>query len=127
MSMRISDQIAGAGLMCLALAACDQGENKAAHPFEGSPGAGEALADCAIGAGGKWARSCLVEQDGRVLTIRHPDGGFRRFEIVDGQKGLASADGAEPAGIAIIADGQIEVSAGDDRYRLPATISRAAS
>lgn len=61
-----------------------------------------------------------------MLTIRHPDGGFRRFHILEDQRGLASADGAEAAKIAIVADGQIEVSAGEDHYRLPATISRTA-
>lgn len=127
MSMRISEQIAGAGLMCLALAACDQGGDKAPHPFEGPSAARQALADCAIGAGAKWERSCSVEQDGRFLTIRHPDGGFRRFRMLEDQRGVASADGAEPAKIAIVGDDQIEVSAGDDRYRLPATISRAAA
>lgn len=124
MSMRISEQIAWAGLMCLALTACDQGGDKAALPFAGSSQVREAFADCAIGTDATWARSCSVEQDGGVLTIRHPDGGFRRFQILDDQRGLASADGAESAKISIIADGQIEVSAGDDRYRLPATISR---
>ena len=122
--MRISKKIVWAGLMCLALASCDQGGDEAARPFAGPASAQGALADCAIGAGATWARSCSVEQQGAVLTIRHPDGGFRRFQILEDQRGLASADGAERAKIAIVADGQIEVSAGDDHYRLPATISR---
>lgn len=123
MFMPISEQIAGAGLMCLALAGCDQGEG-AQSPFANSEK--RALADCAIGADAKWARNCVVEQDGELLTIRHPDGGFRRFHILGDRRGLASADGAEPAKIAVISDAVIEVSAGEDHYRLPATISPAA-
>lgn len=127
MSMPISKLIAGAGLMCLALAACDEGANKAARTFAPSSSTREALADCAIGVGAQWTRTCLVERDRSVLTIRHADGGFRRFQILDDQRGLASADGMEPAKIAIISDGQIEVSAGEDHYRLPATVSPTAA
>ena len=125
MSMRISEQIAGVGLICLALAGCDQGEG-AQSPFANSASEKRALADCAIGADAKWARNCVVEQDGELLTIRHPDGGFRRFHILGDRRGLASADGVEPAKIAVVSDAIIEVSAGEDHYRLPATILPAA-
>lgn len=124
MSMRISEQIAGTGLLCLALVGCDQGEG-AQSPFANSASEKRALADCAIGADAKWARICAVEQDGELLIIRHPDGGFRRFHILDDRRGLASADGAEPAKIAVISDAVIEVSAGQDHYRLPATVTPA--
>jgi hypothetical protein len=60
--------------------------------------------------------------DGAILTLRHPDGGFRRFRIVTDGRGLAPADGAEKAKITLIADKRIEVTVGEDRYRLPATV-----
>ena len=120
MSMRTSDKIAGAGLLCLALTGCnDNGSIQAADRESGRA----AVADCAVGSRSAWARTCLVEQAGAILTVRHADGGFRRFTILNDGRGLASADGAEPARIAILKQGQIEVSAGEDRYRLPATIA----
>ena len=127
MSMRISDKIAGAGLICLALAGCDKDGDGAASAFGDSRPERQAVADCAIGPSAQWARNCVVERDGPVITIRHSDGGFRRFEILKDRRGLAAADGAEPTSLAVVGDGQIEVSAGDDRYRLPATISGTAT
>ncbi|ANI76598.1 MULTISPECIES: hypothetical protein [Sphingobium] len=121
MSMRISDKIAGAGLLCLALAACDS--QSAALP-DATLGRA-AVAECAIGPRAEWTRNCLVEQSGKLLTVRHGDGGFRRFTILEDGRGLAAADGAEPANVAIVGKGQIEVSAGEERYRLPATIAGA--
>lgn len=123
MSMRISDKIAGAGLICLALAGCDKDGDGAESVFGDSKPERRAFADCAIGPGAQWRRACVVEQDGPVITIRHSDGGFRRFEMLKDSRGLKAADGAEATSIAVVDDGQIEVSAGDDRYRLPATIS----
>lgn len=127
MSMRTSKWIAGASLICLALAGCDKDDGTAARAFPDSGSDGQARADCANGPGAQLRRTCVVEQDGPVLTIRHSDGGFRRFQILNDRRGLATADGAEPATIALVGDGQIEVSAGDDRYRLPATISGTAT
>jgi hypothetical protein len=120
MFMRTSDKIAGVGLLCLALAGCD---NNGSMQAAGTGSGRAAVADCAIGSRSGWARTCLVEQAGAILTLRHADGGFRRFTILKDGRGLASADGAEPASIAILEQGQIEVSAGEDRYRLPATIA----
>ena len=117
MSMRISDKIAGAGLLCLALAACDS------EPVASGYSSHQAVADCAIGPAAGWTRSCRAEQEGALLTLRHADGGFRRFTILDDGRGLAAADGAEPANVAIIDKGQIEIGVGGDRYRLPATVA----
>ncbi|BBC72962.1 conserved hypothetical protein [Altererythrobacter sp. B11] len=97
-------------------------------------GAPEAYAEnaveCALDGGKAFERTCPVErsvEDGRLfLTIRHPDGGFRRFEVLDDGSGLAAADGADPAHVTLrdpAAGGGIEVAIGGDRYRLPATLS----
>ena len=119
MFTRISERMAGAGLLCLALAACDGGEAAAVR----EPGKVGGMADCAIGGQADWSRSCPVEQNGDLLTFRHEDGGFRRFRIVQDGRGLAAADGAEPVAVRIAGQGQVELSVGTDRYRVPATIA----
>ncbi len=71
-------------------------------------------------------RVCTTEQiagnEGKILVIRHPDGGFRRFDILTDGRGLAPADGFDETKISLLSDGMIEVSSGDDKYRLPAQI-----
>jgi hypothetical protein len=79
--------------------------------------------DCALAGAEGFERACLVERgEGGSLTIRHPDGGFRRLLITDDRRGVVAADGAAEARVEIIAGKVIEVSIEDDRYRLPATI-----
>jgi hypothetical protein len=72
------------------------------------------------------APDCRLERSrdegGGLLTIRHPDGGFRRLRIVDDGRGLETADGAEPARVAIISASMIEVDVAADSYRFPATV-----
>lgn len=82
----------------------------------------DSLIDCAIGKG-DWSRACGVEREGDMLTLRHPDGGFRRLRIVQDGRGLVSADGAEDAKLTIIDKGLVEVTIGIDQYRLPATVA----
>jgi len=83
---------------------------------------GDDLIDCATGSAAGFAHDCAVErtvQDGAVvLIVRHPDGGFRRFKVVDGGQSLAAADGAEALAIAANAD-RLDVSVDGDRYRIP--------
>lgn len=95
---------------------------------DGGPasGVGAMRVECAIGKNGGWARNCPVERAGDMLTLRHPDGGFRRFRIVHDGRGLIAADGAEQGKLAIMDKGRIELAVGDDRYRLPATIAQGA-
>ncbi|WP_030541788.1 hypothetical protein [Sphingobium sp. DC-2] len=128
MSMRISETLAVAGLLCLALAACDSGRDPASALPETaavSDGTG-GMADCAIGPRAAWSRSCAVERSGDLLTLRHPGGGFRRFHVVTDGRGLVAADGSEQAAVTVLGKDQIELSIGEDRYRLPATIAAAA-
>lgn len=119
--------MAGAGLMCLALAACDRipvpGNGSSAG---GGPPVTAGLADCAIGSGKPWHRDCSVDQQGDILIFRHPDGGFRRLHILRDGRGVMAADGAEPAAVSIVGKGLVEVSVGDNRYRIPATIASVA-
>ena len=53
------------------------------------------------------------------LVVRHPGGGFRRFEVVPGQ-GVTVTDGAD-AGKVQVAGDKLEVTVGADRYRFPYT------
>lgn len=125
--MRISDPrwLAGA----LALAGCSGGEADRQAVAQNSPAAeqkpGLAI-DCALAGAAAFARDCTVEQSGVgnavVLTVRHPDGGFRRLRVTQDGHGVAAADGAQPASVSIAGDRQIEVSVAGDRYRLPATV-----
>src|SRR4051812_34405865 len=61
--------------------------------------------DCAI-AGGPFAHACTVERtagkDGLTLTVRAPSGSFRRLEVTGDGRGVAAADGAEPAKVTVI-------------------------
>ena len=85
----------------------------------------DGMVECAIGGSGGWARDCGIERAGKMLTLRHPDGGFRRFRVLDDGRGLEAADGAEAVKLTILDDRRIEMLAGADRYRLPAQIGAA--
>lgn len=82
------------------------------------------MIDCALAGAHDFARDCRiqrrVEEGVLVLVVHHPDGGFRRFEVLSDGQALATADGADDAEI-IVGERQIDVSVGTDRYRFPAT------
>lgn len=120
MSMRISDALIFASAFVV-LAGCSSEERSGALAE-----ADDSRVACALGSDTEFAAKCDVERvqngDRRELVLRHPDGGFRRFEIVTDGRGLIAADGAEEAVVTPLADGRIQLSVGDDRYRIPATI-----
>ncbi|MBB3980554.1 hypothetical protein GGR44_000185 [Sphingobium fontiphilum] len=108
-------------ILTLMLFACDAGPSLPA----GKAGNGDdGHVACLIDGQSEWTRDCRYDQDGAILTLRHADGGFRRFRIVGDGRGLEPADGAEGAIIRIVDDGMIEVAVGPDRYRLPATMGQ---
>ncbi len=128
MSMPISKALLPI-LLVLGLAACDG--NEAEDLQQAESGADEAAAldgkvECALAGSSVFERTCTTEQiagsNGKILVIRHPDGGFRRFDILTDGRGLAPADGFDETKINLLSDGMIEVSSGDDKYRLPAQI-----
>jgi len=83
----------------------------ACKPF----GAAEMAQDCTID------RS--VGAEGLVLTVHHPDGGFRRLLVTRDGRGVVAADRAERAVVTTVGGAnQIEVALGGDLYRLPATV-----
>jgi hypothetical protein len=116
-------RISSAGLLLL-LAACSQ--EAADETATAQAGDSDDLIECAVAGATAFARDCVVEQseaDGAsILIVRHPDGGFRRFEVTIDGTGLAAADGAQAANVAM-REGGIEVAVGTDRYRFPATIA----
>lgn len=78
--------------------------------------------ECALGGTQDFTRVCAIERgEGTVLTLRHSDGGFRRLTLEpDGT--IDSADGADAVAVKTLSDGRSEITVGDDRYRLPATL-----
>ncbi len=114
--MRISSSVI---IAILALSACSQEPTAA-------PGANENALKCALDGAAQFAPVCAVEretQDGALfLTVRHPDGGFRRFEVMTDGSGVALADGSETGEFSMGPDGQLEAKVGDDRYRFPVKV-----
>jgi len=105
-------------LILPALAACDGGGTGAEAARE------DDRIECRIGAATSFERVCTIEQAEGAITIRKPDGGFRRLVVTDDGRGVAAADGAEEAIVTIIDDGRIDVAIGGDNFRLPATVRR---
>lgn len=120
--------------LLLSIAGCgDAPTKKQASEGSHAPSAAETAAEggedervgCASGQASQMQRVCQVERtqtdQGLVLTIRHPDGGFRRLRVVEDGRGLVAADGAEAARVTLVNEDEIEVVIGKDHYRLPAT------
>lgn len=86
------------------------------------------LIECALGGSETFARSCLVELTERswqsIFIIHHPDGGFRRFDVVKDGEGysLETSDGADQAVIELTSE-QMRVAVADDRYLFPADLT----
>ena len=78
--------------------------------------------ECAIGAGADLAPVCVGEQvtgsEGQLFVIHHPDGSFRRFEMLPDDAGIGLADGAGVLRQEKEAD-TLLISVDDARYRLP--------
>lgn len=118
----------GAILPLLLLAGCsgapDNGELAEAEARGSREAAENGRIECALEGAKLFDRTCTVEEmsgaDGTVLVVGRGDVGYRRLLITTDGRGLVSADGSEPAKVAIVGDKLIEVAVGADRYRLPA-------
>lgn len=118
------------------LAACDPGpvKTKADHAQDAraqqARDAAEGRIPCALGGGDDFTTRCTIDraqtQDGLMLTVRHPDGGFHRLRVTRDGRGVIAADGASAASVTIIDKDAIEVAIDDARYRLPARVKGAA-
>ena len=81
--------------------------------------------ECAVDGAVDFERVCTIERTpGRemLFTIRSPSGSFRRLVVTQDGRGVMAADGAEAAKVTVLRKDLIEVSIGDDRYRLPARV-----
>jgi hypothetical protein len=109
-------------LLCLAilsLSACGEADEQASASATADVPAGEKIA-CALGGSDRPVAECAIERSGESLTIRHPDGGFRRFAVTGDR--IEAADGAASANVQVIAGNRIEIAVDGDRYRLPAAL-----
>lgn len=118
-----------AALLLASLAGCGGDESRSLEQAEkdaADQAARDGKVECALAGSENFARSCTTEQiaaaDGKILVIRHPDGGFRRFNILTDGRGLAPADGFDETRIRLLDTNMIELTSGDDKYRLPAQI-----
>ena len=110
-------------LALFCLAACGGGEEQ--QTTATAEASAHDRIECALGGSNQFTTDCAVERDPaerNSLTVRHPDGGFRKLTIASDGRGVVAADGAVPAALQVIADSRIEVAIERDRYRLPATI-----
>lgn len=91
----------------------------------------QAIADgkieCALGGAKDFQRVCTTErtstENGQLLTIRHPNGGFKSFRVLTDGRGLEPAHGFDADfDIKVMDDGMIELRSANDLYRLPAKI-----
>lgn len=82
--------------------------------------------ECAPPGADTFSFACAIDmvqsQDGLFLTLRHPNGGFRRLLVTKDGRGVIAADGAEQTQVTTLAPDLIEVAIGGARYRLPATV-----
>ncbi|HEX8442950.1 MAG TPA: hypothetical protein VF631_04810 [Allosphingosinicella sp.] len=111
---------------CLALvtlSACGGGDEQKTTATAAAPA--ENRIECALGGSERFATTCAIERDPNdpnSLTLRHPDGGFRKLLVTSDGRGVIAGDGAARASVQVIADRRIEVAIEGDRYRLPATV-----
>ena len=128
MSLPIS-KYAAVTLLLASLAGCG-GDSPASMEQTEKGASDQAARDgkiaCALAGSDTFERTCTTEQiagqDSKMLVIGHPDGGFRRFNILTDGRGLAPADGFDETRIRVLGANRIELSSGDDKYRLPAQI-----
>lgn len=116
----------------LLVTACGEPDNGVLAEAEDSAAAGAAangVIECAINGKDAFSKGCQTEllsgENGVTLIVRHPDGGFRRFNVLTDGRGLEAADGSEKAKIEIVNDEQILVSVGSDSYLMSARMKTA--
>ncbi len=117
--------------LTLTLTACgvqvrDKATEAKAQTHEKAIQHAEGRIECAPEGAAQFAYVCAIDrvqsQDGLFLTLRQPDGGFRRLLVTTDGRGVVAADGAEPAVVMPLPPNRIEVAIGGARYRLPATV-----
>ena len=125
MSMRIFSAL----IFALVTSACGRPDDSnlvAAEAAQRASADDDGRIICATDGSADFARVCTLDRvadaQGLMLTVHHPDGGFRRLRVTTDGRGVVAADGAEAAGVKVAGDNRIEVVIAGDRYLLPATI-----
>lgn len=123
MSLRISSALAA-----LALASCG-GPPDAVAPGNdeaivgGTPAEAPAEHIACATSDAEMTDACTIErtpvEGGTLVTIRHPDGAFRRLRVSTDGGVVTAADGAQPLAVLGRGEAGIDVAIGDARYRLP--------
>ncbi len=112
-------------VLAISLAACSRGEDDkaAAGAKQGTAKQAAVVEDehvrCALAGAKSFEPACTREitkgAEGEVWVVRHPNGGFRRFVLIDNGARIATADGADE----VKAERQgadLEVRVANDRY-----------
>ena len=119
-------------LQLLLLSACSKGGMGSDQAEQSSTMAEktEKQIHCALAGAKDFTPVCtldaLHENGKEIWVLHHPDGGFRRFQILESGTIIATADGAIEVKAARVGS-ELEVNVGDDRYRFPAAPEAAAS
>lgn len=110
-------------LLAAALAACSRGEEAAGSAANQTAAQPEDRLRCALGGAKDFASDCTREvtrgPDGETWIVRHPDGGFRRFVLIEGGARIATADGADEVQAERVGP-DLEVRVANNRYLFPA-------
>jgi hypothetical protein len=111
--------------LILLLSACGESGPASEDVLASAPQGAERI-ECAIGGGAAFAPVCAVDRarspEGLTLTVRGPNGSFRRLLVTTDGRGVINADGVEQAVVTPLGTDRIEVAIGNERYRLPATV-----
>ncbi|APG62633.1 hypothetical protein LPB140_07350 [Sphingorhabdus lutea] len=99
-------------------------------PFQEETASADNKIMCALNGTDKFEKICvrenIVEKGQTIVTLKHPDGGFKRFIIVKG-RGLIAAEGFDNSEIEILDGSQILLRSGNDQYKLDAIVNRKAA
>ncbi|MBV1686960.1 hypothetical protein KRR38_04545 [Novosphingobium sp. G106] len=112
------------------LAACSRGEQASGTAAKETAAQGDDRVSCALGGAKDFAPDCTREvtkgPDGETWIVHHPDGGFRRFVLIDNGARIATADGADEVKAERVG-ADLEVRVAGERYRFPAAPETAAT
>ncbi|MBD59202.1 MAG: hypothetical protein CL808_03655 [Citromicrobium sp.] len=98
--------------------------NPTPSPSGTAPADSQSIA-CALNGASDFDSTCSVERseiDGAtLLAVFHPDGGFRRFEVMSDGSGLSAVAGADVVAQTLQGD-ILEIAIATNRYRFPADV-----
>ena len=113
---------AGGGNAADAPTAPDTPPNTDGNNGSGLPPLERTTIACALDGASAFDTTCSVErieiEGAKLLTVFHPDGGFRRFEQLADGSGLAAVAGADAVTQTLKGD-TLEIAIAANRYRFP--------